>query len=234
MSSLLGIRSLAHTCRWATAWRNKGGTTGNPAEQGCNGVDPGDDAADATARDEGKYLRVVATYTDRTGAGETATAVLANKVRAEVSSINDNVENPSNGSPGFPPSGDYTRSVPESTAKGMPVGDPVVAIDPQGDPLFYVIDDDRTPTADNAGVASGSPASYFSIDNSTGQVTVAKTLDYDSNPNRNSPDGKYEFYVRAIDPSNERGVVKVTVTATAANDAPRIMGSLTVECNMEC
>ena len=57
---------------------------------------------------------------------------------------------------------------------------------------------------------------------------MAKTLDYDSKPNTNSPDGKYEFYVRAIDPSNERGVVKVTVTATAANDAPRIMGSLTV------
>ena len=173
---------------------------------------------------------MVATYTDRTGAGETATAVLANKVRAEVSSINDNVENPSNGSPGFPPDGDYTRSVPESTAKGMPVGGPVVAIDPQEDPLFYVIDDDRDPTAAGAseGVASGRDASYFSIDSATGQVMVAKTLDYDSKPNTNSPDGKYEFYVRAIDPSNERGVVKVTVTATAANDAPRIMGSLTV------
>ena len=202
---------------------DKEDTTDNPALRGCNGVALGGDAADATARDEGKYLRVRATYTDRRDAGKFAVAVLANKVRAEVSSDNDNVENPDNGSPGFAQGADYTRSVPESTATGMPVGAAVVATDPNEDTLYYELDDELS--SDN-GVASGSDASYFSVDNATGQVMVAKTLDYDSNPNRNSPDGKYEIYVRATDPSNESATVKVTVTATAANDAPSIMGSL--------
>ena len=133
------------------------------------------------ARDEGKYLRVKATYTDRRGAGKFAVAVLANKVRAEVSSDNDNVENPDNGSPGFEQGADYTRSVPESTAKGMPVGAAVVATDPNEDTLYYELDD---ALSSDDGVASGSDASYFSVNNATGQLMVAKTLDYDSNPNR--------------------------------------------------
>ena len=67
-------------------------------------------------------------------------------VRAEVSSDSDGeVENPENGSPGFSSSGDYTRSVPENTAKGMPVGDAVVAIDPNSDTLTYELGQRRGP-----------------------------------------------------------------------------------------
>jgi hypothetical protein len=186
--------------------------------QGCFGVTSDDDPDTATARDEGKYLRVKAVYTDRKGSGNIALAMSANPVRAEVSSDRDNVENPENGSPGFTQGLDYTRSVPESTAKGMPVGAPVVAIDPQDDTLTYEL----VAAADlNAGDADS-----FSIDKATGQIKVNGTLDYDANPNTNSPDGKYVFSVKATDPSGEDATVEVTVTATAANDAPAIMGSL--------
>ena len=48
---------------------------------------------------------------------------------------------------------------------------------------------------------------------------LANKLDADGN-------GTYKFNVRATDPSGEAAFVEVTVTATAANDAPVIMGSL--------
>ena len=98
---------------------------------------------------------------------------------------------------------------------GTPIGDPVVAIDPNDDTLTYELDDDRD---DDPADESGD-VGHFSIDMATGQITVKKTLDHDDNP-----DG-YEFYVRAIDPSGETAVVRVTVIATDANDPPVIMGS---------
>ena len=102
--------------------------------------DPGT-VDDIQARDEGKYLRVKVLYSDRNGAGKMAIGVSDNPVRAEVTSDSDiGVENPENGSPGFTQGSDYTRSVPESTAKGMPVGAPVVARDPNDDTLTYDLD----------------------------------------------------------------------------------------------
>ena len=205
-------------------------------DQGCNAPADTDRAARkaaATARDEGKYLRVKATYRDGLSGTDdrTAIAVSANPVRAEVSSDNDNVENPANGSPGFTAGGDYARSVPESTAKGMPVGDPVTAVDPNSDTLTYELmptatEDDTATTDVNEMTAAAHDLSRFSIDKATGQISVKNTLDYDSNPNTNSPDGKYKIIVMATDPSGEAATVEVTITATAANDAPRIMGSL--------
>ena len=195
---------------------DKGGTPDFGENQGCNGGT----AADATARDEGKYLRVKATYTDRKGTGKIAYGMSANQVRAEVSSDLDNVENPENGSPGFTQGLDYTRSVPESTAGGMPVGAAVVAIDPNDDTLTYGLVAVAAPNDGDVG--------YFSIDKATGQISIKSgmKLDYDANPSENSPDGKYVFTVMATDPSGESAMVEVTVTATAANDAPEIMGSL--------
>ena len=215
-------------------------------DQGCNhGLEENATAAAkkaaATARDEGKYLRVKATYTDRLSEDaddeRTAVAVSANPVRAEVSSDRDNVENPDNGSPGFTAGGDYARSVPESTAKKMPVGAPVTAVDPNSDTLTYelkavdpVADDTTTTDVDEAEVSEEIAAhdlSRFDIDEATGQITVKNTLDYDSNPDTDNPDGKYKIVVMATDPSGETATVEVTITATADNDAPVIMGSLT-------
>ena len=69
--------------------------------------------------DEGDYLWVHVAYTDRQGAAKAADAKSENPVRAEVS---DNA----NASPDFEVNVD-TRTVPESTAVGDPVGDPLAA-----------------------------------------------------------------------------------------------------------
>ena len=187
----------------------------------------GDRVTDDTsvAMDEGRYLRVVVTYLDM-GQQDTDTdvtpravreliALSANPVRAEVGSDLDGVENPENGSPGFSPSNSYTRTVAENSPIGTPVGDPVVAVDPNDDTLTYELDDDR-----DVDVADGSgDVGHFSIDMATGQLEVARTLDHEGNPEG------YEFYVRAIDPSGETAEIMVTVIATDANDPPVIMGS---------
>ena len=166
--------------------------------------------------DENKKLRAVATYNDRVGTGRTAIIVSEFPVRAEVSSDLDKLENPANGSPGFDPSLVYTRTVSESLGKGMNVGTPVRATDPNNnDTLTYELTAAVAPDDDDVG--------YFSIDMATGQIKVKNTLDFDMNGN--PPDGKYKFRVVAIDPSGETAEVAVTVIAQDANDTPVIMGS---------
>ena len=179
----------------------------------------------STAMDEGRYLRVVVKYLDMgvkdTDDGVTVrmvreeVAVSVNPVREEMSSDLDGVGNTENGSPGFSPADSYTRTVPENSPVGTPIGDPVVAVDPNDDTLTYELDDDMdADPADRSG-----DVGHFSIDMATGHITVEKRLDYEDNA-----DG-YEFYVRAIDPSGETAEVMVTVIASDANDAPVIMGS---------
>ena len=174
------------------------------------------------AVDEGKYLRAVVRYTDVHGAEKTAIGVSMNPVRPEVSSDLDGAENPENGSPGFSSAGDYSRSVLESIGSGMSVGAPVVAIDPNDDTLTYELDSDRflADADDNVAATPEDDVHYFSIDRATGEIKVAKTLDYDDNA-----DG-YKFHVRAIDPSGETAEVEVAVNVIDANDAPEIMDSV--------
>ena len=171
--------------------------------------------------DEGRYLRVVVTYTDtesETGAKKVI-VVSANPVRADVS-------NAANGSPGFHRSGDYTRTVPENTPVDDPVGDPVVASDPDLDTLTYALDNDAT--RDDTLLADHD-VNFFSIDQATGQITVKKSLSHEAGQAGRTADGDpgaYEFVVRATDPNGDHDDVDVTINATDVNDAPRIsMGS---------
>ena len=207
--------------------------SGDPGVSNADIYTPaGDRVADGVANDAvndaGKYLLVIATYDDRFGEERKARAKSANPVRAEVTSDRDGVENPENGSPGFSSAGDYTRTVSEDIAVGMPVGDPVVAIDPNDDTLTYDLDVDLLDPGETVdGTANLEPTAaddgdieFFSIDMASGQLSVKKALDYDANM-----DG-YTIYVRATDPSGETAHVEVTVNTTAANDAPTIMGSV--------
>ena len=204
---------------WATATGDGRDTaTYTPA-----GVRVDGSAADVV--DEDRYLRVMVTYLDMgvkdTDDGVTtsmvrrATGVSAHPVRAEVSTDLDGVASTENGSPGFSPSADYTRTVSELTPVGAPVGDPVVAVDPNDDTLTYELDDDTdTDAPDTSG-----DVGYFDIDMATGQLEVAKALSYEDHLEG------YEFYVRATDPSGETATVSVTVMAEDENDVPVIMGS---------
>ena len=185
-----------------------------------------------SAVDEGKFLRAVATYTDVLGGPRTAIMVSYNPVRAEVSVVGDTVGGTvitiaDNGSPGFTEGLDYTRTIPENTARGMNVGAPVTAEDPNSDTLTYVLDDDINP---GNVVLTGSDATRFSIDKATGQIKVNGTLDFDAEGTLQPPNPKeYSFQVRAVDPSGEYAEVEVTVIVTNANDPPMIMGSAATE-----
>ena len=206
-----------------------------PAGDRVENTDPDIDDDPDREIDEDKYLRAVVKYLDMgkaVAAAEvsdvrTAIGVSMNPVRAEVSSDLDGVENPENGSPGLGGSAsDYERTISESAAVGDPVGDPVVATDPDDDTLTYELDIDLFDP--NDGDEDMGPdddpdhnVHYFSIDMATGQISVAKRLDYDDNANQ-----KYTFVVMAVDPSGETAHREVTVKVTDANDAPRIMGSL--------
>ena len=118
--------------------------------------------------DEGMYLRATVTYSDKFGAGKTASGVSARRVEARTLS---------NAAPSFVDrSGDVvttvTRSVAENTAVGRPVGRRVSATDADDDILFYDLLD--TPDLEDAnGVAR------FTIDSASGQIRVGKVLGAD-------------------------------------------------------
>ena len=171
-----------------------------------------DDANDA-AVDEGKHLRVKVEYTDPQSSTviRTRYGISMNPVRAEVSSPGDN------GSPDFSEDAD-TRTVPESTAVGDPVGDAVAATDPDDDTLTYELIEVASPNdGDNE---------FFDIDMATGQITVAQNLDYDAVGDRTAEAtaSEYKVIVRATDPSGLADDIMVTITAENVNEDPIVTG----------
>ena len=166
--------------------------------------------------DEGKYLRAKVEYTDAHGM-QTSVMKSYRTVRAEISSNNDNIDNPDNGSPSFKLD-TASISLPEDTSVGSNVGSPAEATDPNPvDILTYELDDNAI--AGDA-VEPTSDVPYFKIDKMTAQITVAKKLDFEGKP----PAGAYSVIVRATDPSGESDDQTLTITATEANDAPVISG----------
>ena len=108
--------------------------------------------------DEGRYLRVVATYEDGHSADGTtddkeAQAVSANPVR-------ENITDADNGSPDFVEGATDERDIDEDAAIGDAVGDPVTASEPnaaQVDILTYTI-------------TGGADAALFTVDKTNGQL----------------------------------------------------------------
>ena len=173
--------------------------------------DPGaannDAAYTPTADDEGKYLRVKATYGDKEGGDKVAYVRSGFRVRAEV-------EDGENDPPVFDGDTD-ARDIAEDADVGDAVGSPVVATDPNnldGGKLTYTID------------ATSADAGSFSIDKRTGQVRVAKALDHEAG------DGMYVITVVATDPSGAgdspagTDTISVTITATDVDEAPSVKG----------
>ena len=92
-----------------------------------------------------------------------------------------------------------TRSVAENRLAGSAVGAPVVATDPDNDPLTYSL--------------SGSSA--FVIDAGSGQITVAAgaTLNYETTPS-------YEVKVAVDDGRGGQGSIPVTIDVTDVDEPP--------------
>ena len=174
----------------------------------------------AESRDVGSYLRVVATYDDSTGTGQTASFVSKNEVQAERREDN------------LPPefsAAVLPRSIWENTVGN--VGPVVTATDPDtggrgidADILTYSI---LIPTnGDN---------DQFTIDRTTGQLMVAPgvVLDFEeptdvAGDEVTLPDGNpdtalnnvYVVTVTATDSSGGSDVVTVAITVTDLNEAP--------------
>ena len=182
--------------------------------------------------DAGRYLRASVTYSDKFGSGKRVSAVSANRV--EMTTV-------FNAAPSFAGQDDdesttyidVVRSVPEHTAKGMAIGEPVSATDADVDILFYELLD--TPDmADDDGNAR------FTIDSLTGQIRAGEVLgaDPDEVEDEDSKDltadlgltvdedpgeasnSEYVLRVRVSDPSTASAIVNVIVKVTEVNEAP--------------
>ena len=182
--------------------------------------------------DVGMYLRATVTYSDKFGAGKTASAVSANPVEATtlfdaVPSFADQDDDESTSYI------DVARSVAENTAADMPIGEPVSASDADEDILFYELLD--TPDLeDDDGDAR------FTIDSLSGQIRVGKDPgadpgeieDEDSTALTGAPalpgnevadnagNSEYVLRVRVSDPSTASATVNVIVRVTEVNEAP--------------
>ena len=178
--------------------------------------------------DEGMYLRATVIYSDKFGAGKTATAVTANRVEPTTLF---------NAAPSFADQDDdestayvdVARSVPEHTAVGMSIGDPVSATDADSDILLYEL-------LDTPDLEDGNGDARFTIDSLTGQIRAGKKLGADAGeredeatsltdspalPVANLADNsEYVLRVMASDPSTASATVNVIVTVAEVNEAP--------------
>ena len=133
--------------------------------------------------DANMYLRATAMYTDVHGSGKSEMAVSDNAVAV-------------NTAPAFD-ADIATRSVAENMVAGEDIGEPVMATDADDDTLTYTL--------------SGTDASSFTIDESTGQLMTMADLDYETKTT-------YRVTVTATDTSEATDSVMVTITVTDVDE----------------
>ena len=93
------------------------------------------------------------------------------------------------------------RSVPENTASGENIGDPVVATDgDNGDTLTYSLD--------------GTDAASFSIDSTSGQLQTLEALDYETK-------SSYSVTVSVSDGNDGTDSITVTIDVTNVAETPK-------------
>ena len=138
--------------------------------------------------DEGYHLRATAMYDDGEGMGKMASE--------------ETIMVTMNASPMFD-SETAERMVPENTAAGENVGDPVTAMDADNDTLTYSL--------------SGTDMASFAIDSDTGQLMTLAALDYEAM-------ASYEVTVTATDPDIASDMITVTITVTNVEE----MGEVTL------
>ena len=136
--------------------------------------------------DVGYYLKAMVTYDDAEGYGKEAEETTTSMVA-------------SNSAPVFTDGAMTTREVPENTAADTNVGDPVMATDADGDTLTYAL--------------SGTDAASFSLDSSTGQITVGMgtMLDHETKDS-------YSVMVTATDDEMATATINVTINVTDVDE----------------
>ena len=189
----------------------------------CTSDDNPDDCTEitgATSRsrspveaDEGMYLRATATYTDRRGAGKTASGVTDNIVEERTLS---------NALPKFP----EMEPIPVDENEDGNIGELIVASDADNDVLQYGLD------------GAGADNSKFKMSES-GQLSLVKALDYEQTDEDDRDDAAatgagdeadgdevYTVMIKATDPSGAAGMASVMVHLKDVNEPPKFASSL--------
>ena len=198
------------------------------------------------------YLRASVTYTDMFGSGKMVSVVSGRTVedttlanaRPSFEGLDQTgpTEDDDDTTGGVQDNIVVSRSVAENTAVGSAIGDPITATDGDGDVLIYTLDWSPDLRTGDGTAATPSGDARFSIDRATGQLKVAKSLNYEAAADHVDKDEAgtlpadttggaieatatadnemYILRVRATDPSGAYSNVNVTVTLTDANEAP--------------
>ena len=140
----------------------------------------------AVAGDLGKVLRVVVHYQNEDGVDQEVQSATTSAVRA------------ANQLPTFP-SETTTRSVPENTVAGVAIGLPIVATDADDDTLTHSL--------------SGTDASSFAFNTTSGQISTAAALDFETK-------NAYELTVSVTDGQGGAASIAVTIQVTNVIEPP--------------
>ena len=115
-------------------------------------------------------LKTKASHNYNTKASYTVTVTvsdgtLIDEITVTINVISTETETPTNSSPSFVDGRHTNRTVAENTAKGVNIGNPITATDPDNDTLTYTL--------------SGPDEAAFDIDDTTGQLKTKADLDYE-------------------------------------------------------
>ncbi len=113
--------------------------------------------------------------------------------------VTDVDESPTNNAPVFTAGESTTLSVPENTGSGANIGSAVSATDSDNDTLTYGL--------------SGTDASSFSIDSTTGQLRTSAALDYETK-------SSYSVIVTVSDGNTGNDAINVTINVTDVDENP--------------
>ncbi|MDE0138764.1 MAG: cadherin domain-containing protein [bacterium] len=147
-----------------------------------------------TASDECHWLRATASYTDPQGAGKTASAITSGAVQRDRNCKPTFIED------GF----SVTRTLPEATPAGTPIGEPIEALDPEGGVLTYSL--------------THTDAHRFTVNAQTGQVSTKTVFDLDRSSRATA-----HLQIIAADPDGGSDFLEVTIEITAV-DEPFVLG----------
>ena len=136
--------------------------------------------------DLGKALRAVVSYQGISGGDQEVRSAATSPVRA------------ANQLPTFP-SETATRSVPENTVPGVAIGLPIGATDADDDTLTHSL--------------SGTDASSFAFNKTSGQISTAADLDFETK-------SAYQLTVSVTDGEGGSDTVAVTIRVTNVNEPP--------------